>query len=98
MRTRLFLASVLSLSLLFIVACSLSNTADKYSEIKTGMTQQEVERILGKPDNIAAMTIGNFGGTNASWRISDKKIVIQFVNDKVVMKSILPLEKGDAQQ
>jgi hypothetical protein len=61
-----------------------------FDKVQIGMTQAEVEKILGKGTEEAGAG-GAVGGIAASgkilsWTDGEKKITITFVNDKVVTK------------
>ena len=78
---------------LLLSACGSPVTQDNFAKIKTGMSQEDVEAILGSPDESSNATIGNFSGASASWKSSDATITVQFVNDEVQFKQFI---KGEA--
>jgi len=77
---------IITLSLC-ILACGSKVNQTNFDKIKSGMSQAEVESIIGKPKNSASMGIGEFSGSTATWETNDAKIIIQFVNDKVKIKN-----------
>ena len=66
-----------------------------FDKLQNGMTQAEVEKILGKSASQAGGG-GAVAGITASgkilaWTDGEKKITVTFVNDKVVAKTQLGL-------
>lgn len=61
-------------------------TKDNFDKIKLGMTQEEVQQILGPPTEATGLEIPVFSGTMAKWVYGDATISIQFINGKVVAK------------
>ncbi len=57
-----------------------------FDKIKLGMTQEEVQRLLGPPTEASSLEIPAFAGTMSKWVQGDTVISIQFVNGKVVAK------------
>ena len=71
-------------------------TKENYDKVKTGMTIDEVEDILGKGKMEEGAT-GALGGLTGSakvctWTKGDAKIVVTFVNDKVTTVTPTNLE------
>ena len=71
---------------LALAACGARLTRANFDRIETGMTAQEVERILGKPTEVDSIELGPLGGGARVWRDGERSVTITFVNDKVVMK------------
>ncbi|TWU06521.1 hypothetical protein [Stieleria varia] len=89
--------SLLLLSCLLLFAGCGGNpiTKDNYTEVKTGMTLDEVESILG-PGTEQASSDASFGGIaidmkNMVWQNEDKIISITFSHGKVKAKSQIGL-------
>jgi hypothetical protein len=81
---RALLAALLIVSL---VGCSGSKiTKENFDRIKLGMTQEEVQGILGPPTEASGLEIPVFSGTMSKWARGDAVISVQFVNGKVVAK------------
>lgn len=88
-------AATVLLGLMFVTAniggCGKLNR-ENYDKIQNGMTVQQVQEILGKPDETTSggTEVLGFGGTatTMTWRSGDQSIVVTFVNDKVVRKSM----------
>lgn len=76
---------ILSLSLL-VTACSRINQTN-FEKIKSGMSMQEVVAILGEPTSSDSINLGIFSGTSATWKDTNAEITVQFLNDKVEVKS-----------
>ena len=79
---------------LVIVACGSKVNQANFNKIQTGMTQNEVNEILGSPTESSSFGIGVFSGTASKWASKEGTITIQFLNEKVVAKQFI---KGDAQ-
>jgi hypothetical protein len=84
--TRLLGIAVLALAL---AACGSRIDEENFARIETGMSQQEVEAILGKPSEASSASFGGLSGGSASWTHKDVTISIQFMNDKVQFKQFL---------
>ncbi len=86
-RLRAVLVGVLALAL---AACGSKITEQNYGRIASGMTQQEVEAILGAPTDSRTLAIGSLSGTLATWRGKDgRAISVQFLNGKVMGKEFV---------
>jgi outer membrane protein assembly factor BamE (lipoprotein component of BamABCDE complex) len=57
-----------------------------FDRIKTGMSEAEVQAILGPPTESTGVDVTVFAGTNSLWKKGETVISIQFVNGKVVAK------------
>ena len=51
---------VAACALMLLVACS-KVTSENYAKVQTGMTQAEVENILGKPNKTESANLGPLG-------------------------------------
>ena len=65
-----------------VVGCSKINK-DNYDKIEVGMTYDEVEAILGTPDEVTDA----IGTKSCVWGKAPQTISIKFVGDKVVFHS-----------
>lgn len=87
-----FKSLVLLLCLLLFIGCGGSRiTNENYAKVKTGMTLEQVESILG-PGTEQASSDASFGGIsidvkNMVWQDKEKIISITFSQDKVQAKS-----------
>lgn len=61
-------------------------TQDNFDKVKIGMTQKEVEQILGPATEATGLEIPVFSGTMAKWVQGDTVITVQLVNGKVMAK------------
>lgn len=84
--TRLPVIAILALAL---AACGSPVNQENFARIETGMTQQEVEAILGKPSEASTASFGGVSGGSATWNHKDVTISVQFMNDKVQFKQFL---------
>lgn len=80
------LVAALALALL-LAACS-KVTQENYAKIQDGMSEQEVIALLGPATESGGMSLLGVSGGSSKWVAKDAVISIQFVNDKVVGKSI----------
>ena len=81
----LFLASLI---LATAVGCSKVSKAN-FDKIKTDMTLADVEKILGKGEEVSggASVAGiTLSGKQVEWKSGGKSITVTFVNDKVTLK------------
>ena len=72
--------------LLLLAACS-KVTQQNFGKIRDGMTEEEVQSILGLPAATSRVDVGGFSGTSLSWRSGDAEITVRFLNGKAVLKS-----------
>lgn len=81
------LVMVAALLGLGLTGCARSKiTKENFDKIKLGMTQAEVQAILGPPTEAAGIEIPLFEGTMSKWTQGDTVITVQFINGKVVAK------------
>ena len=83
----LYRALLAGLLIVGLIGCSGSKiTKENFDRIKLGMTQEEVQGILGPPTEASGLEIPMFSGTMSKWARGDTVITVQFVNSKVVAK------------
>jgi hypothetical protein len=83
----LYRALLAGLLIAGLIGCGSSKiTKDNFDRIKLGMTQEEVQGILGSPTEASGIEIPMFSGTMSKWARGDTIITVQFVNGKVVAK------------
>jgi len=89
---------IIALALLCAIILSCSKISQKnYDKINTNMTMQEVMAILGEPTNSESINIAGISGTSAVWKDQNGEIDIQFLNDRVAVKSFSnPAEESGA--
>ena len=89
------LGLVLALGLMIgLAACESRVSQENFQKITNGMTEAEVTKLLGEPNDAASMSLGPFSGTTSTWKSKDGIIAIQFVNGKVALKTFT---KGGAE-
>jgi len=76
-----------ALALLLVLAGCSKVTQENFNRIRDGMTENEVQSILGLPAASSRMDVGGFSGTSSSWRSGDAEITVRFLNGKAVLKS-----------
>jgi outer membrane protein assembly factor BamE (lipoprotein component of BamABCDE complex) len=74
---------------LCLSACGSKVTKSNFEKIKEGMSESEVENILGEPTE----KNGNEAMKIASWKADDLGIIIFYQNNKVATKHLVDLEK-----
>lgn len=89
---RLLAATALAL---LLSACSSRIDQENFDRIQAGMTQQEVEAILGSPTESSSTSFGGLSGGSATWTSGDATIAVQFVNGKVQFKQFQRASQGD---
>ncbi|MDF3195523.1 outer membrane protein assembly factor BamE [Pseudomonas sp. 1928-m] len=67
---------------LLLVACNKINQ-NNYTQLKAGMSKDEVQNLLGKPTECA----GALGMSSCTWGDEQRFISVQYAGDKVMMFS-----------
>ncbi|RJP69907.1 MAG: hypothetical protein C4532_10255 [Candidatus Abyssobacteria bacterium SURF_17] len=70
-----------------LAACSKVNQAN-FDKVQTDMSEDEVTKILGSPTESSGVNIAGFSGNTSVWQKGDITISIQFLNGKVVAKTM----------
>ena len=78
--------SVAFSALLLLTACS-KVTQENFGKIQDGMSEQEVQALLGKPAESSNLTVLGLSGASSRWTGDEGTIAVQFVNGKVRAKS-----------
>ncbi len=78
------LALILSVALL---GCGSKLTQENFDKVQNGMSMEQVKSILGEPTETKSVGVGLFSGISATWKDKKTLINIQFVNDKVALKT-----------
>ncbi len=91
MKSKQLLSLCLLLILSVVLASCMASPINEanFQKIKTGMTQAEVQAILGPPTESSSVDVAVFAGTTSTWKHKDVTISIQFVNGKVIAKQFL---------
>ena len=85
-------AGLAGLLMLTLIACS-KVTPDNYGKLEAGMSQEEVHKILGQPDDVSGGGIGTLTLSTETWNGPKHVVRITFAGDKMTIKSIEPTEK-----
>lgn len=85
MKHAILFAPLLALALL--VGCS-KVSQDNYNKLESGMTQDQVYSILGKPDEVNSGSIGSLTASSETWKGKEHTISVKFANGEVKLKSI----------
>lgn len=72
--------------LLVAAACSKVNQ-DNFARIQDGMSEQEVQALLGAPTESSSRSVLGLSSTSSKWVSRDAVVTVQFVNGKVLLKS-----------
>jgi hypothetical protein len=83
---KLLITTGICLLLFMLFACS-KVTQVNFDKIRNNMTMKDVIAILGGPTSSESVTIAGISGTSAIWKENDAEIDIQFLNDKVTVKT-----------
>ncbi|HTQ78270.1 MAG TPA: outer membrane protein assembly factor BamE [Burkholderiales bacterium] len=72
--------------LLALAACS-RVTQENFAKINMGMTEEQVQAILGSPTESSSKSLLGLSGTSSRWSSGAAVITIGFVNGKVALKN-----------
>jgi hypothetical protein len=67
-----------------LVSCGPVLTAERVSQVKSGMTPAEVKAILGSPTESTSQSMVIVTGATWTYREGTSEVDIVFVNDKVI--------------
>ncbi|XZG71570.1 DUF3862 domain-containing protein [Chitinibacteraceae bacterium HSL-7] len=79
---------LLPLALLVLLAACSKVTPENFAKIDTGMSREEVVKVLGEPDSADGASLLGLSGESAVWKSRKATITIAFVNGHVVTKNI----------
>jgi hypothetical protein len=82
------LSMTICLTAFLLLGCTSPISAENYQKIQNGMTLEQVKAVLGEPTEAKTAGIGPLSGTAATWKQGDLTISIQFLNNKVQLKSM----------
>jgi hypothetical protein len=90
-----YVAKVLAIFVISVTLVACSKISQKnFDKIQPNMSMSDVIAILGNPSSSDSMMISGISGTSAVWKDENAEINIQFLNNKMVVKSFSK-EKGD---
>ena len=72
--------------LLAVAACS-KVTQENFARLQDGMSEQEVQAVLGNPTESSSVSVLGLSGTSSRWVTKEAVITVQFVNGKVRLKN-----------
>ena len=78
----------LALAALLVAAGCSKVTQENFARIHDGMSEQEVQALLGTPSESSSVSVLGLSGTSSKWVGEDTVITVQFVNGKVMLKSL----------
>ena len=78
----------LALAALLLAAGCSKVTQENFARIQDGMSEQEVQALLGAPSESSSVSVLGLSGTSSKWVGQDTVITVQFVNGKVMLKSL----------
>lgn len=81
-----------------VVGCSSKITQENFARIQNNMSMKDVIGILGEPTSSEGIMIAGISGTSAVWKSQNSEIDIQFLNDKVTVKSFNTIKEEDPHQ
>ena len=76
-----------SLLLLVLVAACARITQDNYLLIDEGMSEREVNALLGSPSESQSFNAFGYSSTLSRWAANDAVITVRFVNGKALIKT-----------
>jgi hypothetical protein len=85
-RSMMSLLAAVTVLVVCVAGCGPRINKANFDKVQTGMTQTQVQAILGEPTEASSVDLPVFSGTVASWKSGDTTITVQFVNGKVVAK------------
>ena len=71
---------------LLVAACS-KVTQENYLKIEEGMTEEEVNAVLGKPTETNSVNVLGVSGTVSRWAGREGVITVRFINGRAGIKS-----------
>lgn len=82
------------ISCIILFSCS-RVSQENFNRLNQNMTMQEVIQILGEPTSSESVDIAGISGTASIWRSDKAEINIQFLNNKLLMKSYVKKDGKD---
>lgn len=75
------------LVVLLLAACGDNVSRENFARIANNMSQDEVFEILGEPDKLNSIELGELSGGTARWRNDKQQITVTFAGGKVAFKT-----------
>lgn len=80
---------VIGLLLLALIACGTKVNQASYDKVQKGMTQEEVEKILGSPTEASSVAVLGLSGTSSTWKSKEGTVTVHYLNGKVQIKQFV---------
>ena len=77
----------LAIALLLVASACSKVTQENFAKVRDGMSEQEVQAVLGNPTESSSVSVLGLSGTSSRWVAKDAVITVQFVNGKVRLKN-----------
>lgn len=84
---RYFIAAIAVFSVLTFSGCDKIKQGD-VGRVQTGMSIDEVHKILGAPHSSSSGQVGDYFGVSDTWRTPTMIITVQYLNGEVKLKTI----------
>jgi len=81
-------AAVLGI-LLALTGCGKIDERD-VSRISTGMSPEQVHKLLGEPHQVIRGSVGEYTGTSEMWYTAETIITVQYLNNEVKLTTLQP--------
>jgi hypothetical protein len=82
-------AAVVLVIVLTMTGCSNVDERD-VSRISTGMSPEQVHKLLGSPHQVIRGSVGEYTGTSEMWYTADTIITVQYLNNEVKLTTLQP--------
>ena len=76
-----------ALAALFLLGACSKITQENFAQVRDGMSEQEVQAVLGSPTESSSVSVLGMSGTSSRWVAKDAVITVQFLNGKVRLKN-----------
>jgi hypothetical protein len=87
-----FLRPILILCFCILICACSKLTQENFDKVQPDMTMKEVIAVLGEPTRSQSLNIAGLSGSSATWSKNNIEINIQFLNNKVTVKSFRKLK------
>jgi len=82
-------AAVVLAILLVVTGCGRIDE-QAMSRITTGMSPEQVHKLLGEPHQVIRGSVGEYTGTSEMWYTADTIITVQYLNNEVKLTTLQP--------